>query len=454
MLTGVSELTDAQARLLDEATAADAGSARLNDIEHVIILMQENRSFDHYFGTMSGVRGFSDPDALPGVFDQADPHGPGGVLQPFRLWSDPPSRDGQSLNDISHTWPTQHLSWNHGKLDAFVTAHLAANGPEDGPVTMGYYTRADLPFYYALADAFTVCDGYFSSVLGPTDSNRVMAMSGTIDPDGVAGGPVLETYIERVTHYGKLRWETMPERLLEAGVSWKVYSPRLAELALSPLPYFKAFADPLSVRGVELVARVLRPRATADGACWDAGRVADRRGRRGRRGGCRRRGCRRRCGAAGRRGWYQRSGGPRFPDRVPGRLAVQPRWLRVLRCVRPHVAAAVHREAVRCRGAEPVRVAAGCDRRLRAGLVFGARCGGAAAAADLARRRGERRRAGGAQRFGGEPGPGNPVPAAGRQLDAGPGDRTRTPAAESGLVRLRRGFGDFGPLGFRALDHT
>jgi phospholipase C len=257
----VSDLADARARLLDAATAVDAGSAaRLGDIEHVIILMQENRSFDHYFGTLSGVRGFSDPEGLKaGVFAQADPHGPGGKLEPFRLWSDPPLRDGQSLNDISHTWATQHLSWNGGKLDGFVTAHLTVNEAEDAAVTMGYYTRADLPFYYALADAFTVCDGYFSSVLGPTDPNRAMAMSGTIDPGGTAGGPVLETYGVRVNHYGSLHWETMPERLLDAGVSWKVYSARLGELALSPLPYFKAYTDPFSVRGFELVSRGLTP---------------------------------------------------------------------------------------------------------------------------------------------------------------------------------------------------
>ena len=124
---------------------------------------------------------------------------------------------------------------------------------------MGYFTRQDLAFYYALADAFTVCDGYFSSVMGPTDPNRVMAMSGTIDPDGKAGGPVVETYVDRIPHYGKLSWETMPERLQAAGVSWKVYNHPLAELALSPLPYFKAFTDPFSVTGLELTSRALAP---------------------------------------------------------------------------------------------------------------------------------------------------------------------------------------------------
>ena len=257
----MSDLTDAQARLLDRATAAEAGPSGLSDIEHVIILMQENRSFDHYFGTLSGVRGFSDPEALLGVFDQrGQAVGADEFMQPFRLCSEPPDRDGQCLNDISHTWATQHLAWNHGAMDAFLTAHLAADGPEDGPAAMGYHTRSELPFYHALADAFTVCDSYFSSVLGPTDPNRVMSMSASIDPAGEAGGPVLQTYFaERVAHYGRLHWETMPERLHDAGVSWKVYSARLGELAIGPLPYFKAFAEPWTVRGAELVARGLTP---------------------------------------------------------------------------------------------------------------------------------------------------------------------------------------------------
>ncbi len=266
-------MTRAQARLVEQAAAVGAPSQpRLADIEHVIILIQENRSFDHYFGTLSGVRGFSD-HAVPlqsagggrhTIFDQFG-YQPGkgpdaaGYLQPFRLLSDPPGRDGQSTNDISHTWPTQHHSWNGGALDAFVTAHLAANGPENGPLTMAYYTRQDLPLFYALADAFTVCDRYFASVIGPTDPNRLMAMSATIDPAGIAGGPVVQTYDDRLAQWGKLRWETMPERLTEAGVSWRIYNNPLSTLALSPLPYFKAYADPDSVKRLDLVARAFTP---------------------------------------------------------------------------------------------------------------------------------------------------------------------------------------------------
>jgi phospholipase C len=266
-------LPASQARLIDHAAASAApGAARLADIEHVVILMQENRSFDQYFGTMSAVRGFSDPRVATRevggtrypIFDQfgyrpGSGPDPSGYLQPFRLVSDPPVKDGQTTNDISHDWPTQHRSWHDGQLDQFVTAHLAADGAGNGPLTMGYYTREDLAFYYALADAFTVCDGYFSSVMGPTDPNRVMAIAGTIDPDGKAGGPVVETFFDRIPHYGTLSFPTMPERLQAAGISWKVYNHPLAELALSPLPYFKAFTDPFSVTGFELTSRALDP---------------------------------------------------------------------------------------------------------------------------------------------------------------------------------------------------
>ena len=126
----MAELTGAQSRLIDQATAASAAPASLSDIQHVVILMQENRSFDHYFGTLSGVRGFSDPQTLSQVFDQygyqpGKGPDPSGYLQPFRLYSDPPLRDGQTTNDISHTWPTQHDSWNGGAMDRWVATHLS-----------------------------------------------------------------------------------------------------------------------------------------------------------------------------------------------------------------------------------------------------------------------------------------------------------------------------------------
>jgi len=259
-----SKLTDGQHRLLDVALAAQSSASSLSDIKHVVILMQENRSFDHYFGTLSGTRGFSDPDALPSIFNQYG-FQPGtgvsatGYTQPFHLLSDPPTENGQATNDIDHSWAGQHASWNNGKLDSFISSHLNTDGATNGPVTMGYFTRDDLAFYYALADAFTVCDGYHCSVLGPTDPNRLMLMSASIDPDGTHGGPVVQTFSNRIGETGHLTWETMPERLLAAGVSWKVYNDPVGLAALSPLPYFKQYNDPLSVTGLELIARAFTP---------------------------------------------------------------------------------------------------------------------------------------------------------------------------------------------------
>jgi len=100
-----------------------------------------------------------------------------------------------------------------------VTSHRESNGTS-GPLTMGYYTRADLPFYYALADAFTICDGYHCSVMGPTDPNRYFWMTATIDPDGKNGGPATFN-----SEHKRYTWTTYPERLEKAGVSWRIYRP-------------------------------------------------------------------------------------------------------------------------------------------------------------------------------------------------------------------------------------
>jgi phospholipase C len=264
--------TSAQSRLIDKALAASASNASLSDVKHIVILMQENRSFDHYFGMMSGVRGFSDPGVLQQtvggvqypVFDQFG-YQPGvgvdagGYMQPFNLLNDPPLENGETTNDIDHSWGGMHACWNNGAMDSFITSHLNTDGATNGPVTMGYYNSSELAFYYALADAFTVCDGYFHSVLGPTDPNRLMGMSASIDPNGTNGGPVVVTFTDRVAEYGQLSWETMPEALLKAGVSWKVYNDPTGLLGLSPLPYFAKYDDPFSITGLELIAKALTP---------------------------------------------------------------------------------------------------------------------------------------------------------------------------------------------------
>ncbi|HEY2674718.1 MAG TPA: alkaline phosphatase family protein [Rugosimonospora sp.] len=262
------QITDSQARLLDKVTAATTSNASLSDVKHIVILMQENRSFDHYFGTLSGVRGFSDPTVLANskggtIFDQYG-YQPGtgvdasGYMQPFNLLNNPPTENGSDTNDIDHSWTGQHASWNNGAMDSFITSHLNADGDANGPVTMGYFTRSELPFYYALADAFTIADNYHCSVLGPTDPNRLYTMSAWIDPAGAAGGPVITTASNRAGMTGKLNWKTMPEALLEAGVSWKVYNDPTGLAGLGVLSYFKNYTS-LSVTGVELAAKGLAP---------------------------------------------------------------------------------------------------------------------------------------------------------------------------------------------------
>jgi phospholipase C len=208
----------AGAAMLDALAPAAAATGDLHDIDHFIILTKENRSFDHYFGTLAGVRGFGDATAmrLPGgrsVFEQDDERGHRLVL-PFHL--DTGRTNAERLSSTDHSWAGQHGAWNGGKMDRWIAAHRATDG-DLAPLTMGHMSRADIPFYYALADAFTICDGYHASVLGPTHPNRYYLMTATIDPDGRGGGPVLDNNPRTWT------WETYPERLERAGVSWRVY---------------------------------------------------------------------------------------------------------------------------------------------------------------------------------------------------------------------------------------
>jgi phospholipase C len=183
--------------------------------------MQENRSFDHYFGTMPGVRGFSDPEALrlstgKSVFYQPDAVNPDGYTLPFHL--DTKTTSAQAIPSTGHAWAVQHQAWNHGAMDQWLPAHRAADGV-NGAYVMGYYKREDIPFQFALADAFTVCDNSFSSMLGPTWPNRLYWMTGTIDPDGLHGGPITANAYPN----GAYTWTTYAERLQAAGISWRVY---------------------------------------------------------------------------------------------------------------------------------------------------------------------------------------------------------------------------------------
>jgi len=244
MVSGCSAINKA---ISGSSGGSTSSCAKLTDIEHVVILIQENRSFDHYFGSYKGVRGFSESS---NAYKQSYPGNttvsPAGVLYPFHL--DSSKWNAACTHDIDHSWVTQHQSWDNGANDGFVTAHVPINA-NDAVLTMGYYTRADLPYHYAVADTFTLCDNYHCSVIGPTDPNRIYTMAASIDPDGKNGGPLIQTLVgNRSSMYGKLTYTTMPEQLQAHGVSWKIYSTpdQTIQNGISSnnvLPYFKNFQD-------------------------------------------------------------------------------------------------------------------------------------------------------------------------------------------------------------------
>ncbi len=202
------------------AIAPDPGTT-FYDAEHVVMLMQENRSFDHCFGTLRGVRGFNDPLAisLPDknpVWFQPDKSG--NRFLPFRL----NIHDTRAawMGGVGHSWTDQVDARNEGKYDGWIEAKRPGNKDfRHIPLTMGYYTREDIPFYYALADAFTVCDQHFCAALTGTTTNRSYFWTGKTHENGekarVRNG--------ELTYSKEGQWPTFPERLEDHGISWKVY---------------------------------------------------------------------------------------------------------------------------------------------------------------------------------------------------------------------------------------
>jgi phospholipase C len=226
--------------LLSPVLAAASPRSALKDIEHVIVLIQENRSFDHYYGTFPGVQGFAGAKASVLAQPGYPAAGFGGELMPFHLDT---MGEPQCFPDITHDWGPQHASWNGGAMNGFVRAHLAADGAAAGPATMGYYEQPDIPFYWALAQAYTLCDAYHCSALGPTYPNRLLSVSGTLDPDGKAGGPLLHTLgaSDYSQYVGRFTWTTMFEQLQAKGVSWKVYNGTGGGVLDNMLVFFKQF---------------------------------------------------------------------------------------------------------------------------------------------------------------------------------------------------------------------
>jgi phospholipase C len=211
---GWASIPDAIARA---AAINPAPGTTFHDAEHVVILMQENRSFDHCYGALRGVRGFRDPRVHTqpngnAVWFQTDAHGD--TYAPFRL--DITKTNATWIGGLPHTWPDQVDARNGGKYDKW----LIAKPKKDLPFTLGHYTRDDLPFYYSLADAFTVCDQAFCSSLTGTTANRLYLWTGALraKPSDDARVMNADTYYDK-----EAGWRTFPERLEDAGVSWRVY---------------------------------------------------------------------------------------------------------------------------------------------------------------------------------------------------------------------------------------
>jgi phospholipase C len=252
---------------------ANNRTGTIQDVEHIVILTQENRPFDHHFGTLRGVRGFNDPRAVrinlplksgngstqvpvflqpagaaneaagfsvpPDFGNLGGPSNGVAVIPPFRVNPSSVSPGLTSLGGVympgtDHSWGGIHAAWNQGQYDNWA-AH-------QGPMAMSYMTRDDVPYHCALADAFTVADAYFCSVMGPTNPNRMYMWSGCIGnlsnlgpggADGQGAGPM--TYNGLSINNALWTFPTFPEVLQAAGVSWKIYQ----DLAGGPFaPFF------------------------------------------------------------------------------------------------------------------------------------------------------------------------------------------------------------------------
>lgn len=200
--------------------AHPAGAGGLRDIRHVVILMQENRSFDHYFGTLRGVRGFGDRNAieLPSgrpVFEQPAPLGASVLPFPVRGAAETQKKDLQYIGALDHSWNGGGRAWADGWMNGWVSAKTAA--------TMAYYDRRDIPLHYELADTFTVCDAYHSSIHSSTSPNRNHLWSGRTGYEPNGERAVGNDAYDEGTHPG-YDWGTYAERLEKAGRSWRTYT--------------------------------------------------------------------------------------------------------------------------------------------------------------------------------------------------------------------------------------
>ncbi|WP_343564528.1 phospholipase C, phosphocholine-specific [Sphingobacterium sp.] len=224
LFSGAAGIANFMPASIQKAFAIDpASGSSFLDAEHIVILMQENRSFDHTLGSLSGVRGFNDPRAvrLPNdlpVWYQTDKAGK--VFAPFRL--NLKESKVTWMGSLPHSRASQVDAYNGGKYDQWLTAKQSGNKQyATMPLTLGYFTREDLPFHYALADAFTVCDQNFCSGMTSTTPNRSFFWTGKITEikDGLQKVNIRNDDFG----YGKMTWKTFPELLEKNNIDWRFY---------------------------------------------------------------------------------------------------------------------------------------------------------------------------------------------------------------------------------------
>lgn len=272
MLSGSMGLSSLPASIQKAlAINPESGSTYL-DAEHIVFLMQENRSFDHTYGTLQGVRGFNDPRAihLPNknsVWLQSNKNGE--TYSPFRL----NIKDTKItwMGSLPHTWTDQVDARNNGKYDKWLDEKKPWEKEyAEMPLTMGYYTREDIPFYYALADAFTVCDQHFCSSLTGTTPNRLYFWTGTIREEQHENSKA-NVWNEDADHETMVRWKTFPERMEENNISWKIYQNDIsiyggftdeedawmANFGDNPIEYFTQYHVKLSERYINYLQKRL-----------------------------------------------------------------------------------------------------------------------------------------------------------------------------------------------------
>jgi phospholipase C len=192
MLKHIGALAGASLALDAGLSHIDAAAAASNPISHVLVACQENRTFDEYFGYYPEAGRYSVP---PGYYQ---PNGQGGKVYPYHFQS-------YSTMDVSHSWQAIHSEWDTGKMDGVYTT--------DGTNAMGYYNGSDLPYYYWLAQNFTLCGNYFCYQLGPTLPNRLALWTGT------CGGNTTNN-----VQGGQLNWPTIVDVLDEYSITWKCYN--------------------------------------------------------------------------------------------------------------------------------------------------------------------------------------------------------------------------------------